>query len=168
MAHSPSRVSHPSSNLPARISEKQRTGLIPARSLECVRNGHRPSGLYAGRQPGSFSTDFKRRLEAIVDDCERIGSLPILIIPPGNDASDPSQSYALPGTRLEARRALFERLTEIQAFEPHDAPRAIAAYREVLADQPTYAQTHHRLARLLESAGLFADANQPLRARPRS
>ena len=50
--------------------------------------------------------DFHRRLEAIVTDCEQIGCLPILIIPPGNDASAPNQSYATPWTDAATRRAL--------------------------------------------------------------
>ena len=57
------------------------------------------------------------RLESIVTDCERIGCLPILIIPPGNDASDPNQSYALPEARAPERHALFERLAEIRSYE---------------------------------------------------
>ena len=112
--------------------------------------------------------DFQRRLEAIVADCERIGCLPILIIPPGNDASDPSQSYALPGTRADARQALFRRLTEIRSLEERNPSAAIAAYREILAEQPTHAQTHHRLARLLESAGIVRRGQSPLHPGPRS
>jgi hypothetical protein len=139
--------------------EKQRVGLIPARSLGEVES-------VVGR-PVCTQTDtervfagFERRLESIVADCERIGCLPILIVPPGNDASDPTQSYALPGTRAPARRALYERLTEIRSYEKRNPAGAVAVYREILAEQPVHAQTHHRLARLLESARSFAEASR--------
>ena len=61
---------------------------------------------------------------------------------------------------MKARRDFFRRLTEIRSVEKSNPAGAIAAYREILAEQPTHAQTHHRLARLLESAGAFADANR--------
>ena len=86
--------------------------------------------------------------------------LPILIIPPANDAFGPSQSYARPETRVKARRDLFRRLLEIRSGEQSNPAAAIESYREVLAEQPTHAQAHHRLARLLESIGEFADANR--------
>ena len=89
----------------------------------------------------------------------RIGCLPILIIPPGNDASDPSQSHASRETSAFARQTLFHRLTEIRASKSVTQNRAIAAYRQVIAEQPMHAHTLYRLARLLESAGNFAAAN---------
>ena len=59
------------------------------------------AALFARRtRPTQSVADFHRRLEAIVTDCERIGCLPILIIPPGNDASEPNQSYADSGPAL--------------------------------------------------------------------
>jgi hypothetical protein len=139
--------------------EKQRIGLVPAQSFGAVESlVGRPVCTPADAE--LVFTEFERRLESIVVDCERVGCLPILIIPPGNDASDPSQSYAVPGTRRAARQALFKRLTEIRSYEEHDPAGAIAAYREILAEQPSHAQTHHRLARLLESAGLVTEANR--------
>ena len=104
--------------------------------------------------------DFQRRLEAIVAYCERIKCLPILIIPPGNDALGPSQSYVRPETRVQARRDFFRRLAEIRSGEQSNPAGAIESYRDALAEQPTHAQAHHRLARLLESAGEFSDANR--------
>jgi hypothetical protein len=139
--------------------EKQQMGIIPALnfgSIETVVG--RP--VCPPSEAEVIFADFERRLEAVVADCERIGCLPILIIPPGNDASDPSQSFACPETRAKARRDLFRRLTEIRSVEESNPACAIAAYREILAGQPTHAQTHHRLARLLESAGEYSDANR--------
>src|SRR5262249_50320358 len=105
------------------------------------------------------ASGFERHLEAIVADCEHIGCLPVLIIPPGNDASSPNQSFADPGVRPPGRRALYARWVEIRAFEEEAPAAAIADYRESVAEQPTPAQAHHRLARLLARAGLFAEAN---------
>jgi hypothetical protein len=139
--------------------EKQRVGLTPAQSFGGFQATiGRP--VCALEDTGQVYDDFGRRLESIVANCERIGCLPILIIPPGNDASDPSQSYALPGLRTQARRALFEQLTQIRSHEEGNPSAAISAYREILTVQPVHAQTHHRLARLLESEGSFALANR--------
>jgi hypothetical protein len=140
--------------------EKQRVGMIPQRSLGA-------SEMVIGRPvcaPAEAATvvaDFHRRLEAIVTDCDRIGCLPILIIPPGNDASGPNQSYAAPWARADSRMALYRRLMAIRALEERDPARAMAAYREVVAEQPTHAQARYRLARLLlASGGSFAEANR--------
>ncbi len=138
--------------------EKQRVGLIPVQSVGVLESTiGRP--VCTKEDAERVFDDFGRRLESIVTDCERIGCVPILIIPPGNNASDPSQSYALPGTKAEARRALFKQLTQIRSYEETNPAAAIAAYREILTVQPVHAQTHHRLARSLESAGSFAQAD---------
>ena len=94
-------------------------------------------------------------------DCEQIGCLPILIIPPGNDTSTPNQSCARPSTDAAARGALAQRLLETYATRGAAMPnQAIAAYREIIREQPTHAWAHYRLARLLNSAGSFAEANR--------
>ena len=139
--------------------QKQRVGVIPALSLGAMETVvGRP--VCTPEEASAVVADFHHRLEVIVADCERIGCLPILIIPPGNDASDPNQSHATPWTSAETRHARFHRLSEIRALEEQDPDEAIAAYKEVVAKQPTHAQAHYRLARLLESAGSFAEANR--------
>ena len=138
--------------------KKRRLSVIPARSLGTVENViGRP--VCTVEEARAVIADFHRRLEAIVSACTRIGCLPILIIPPGNDACDPNQSYASPDTGAVARHALFDRLARIRALEENHPDRAIAAYREFVAEQPMYAHAHYRLARLLESAGSFTAAN---------
>lgn len=138
---------------------KQQVGISPALTFGAIETVvGRP--VCTPSEAEVLFTEFQRRLEAIVADCERIGCLPILIIPPGNDASDPSQSYARPETRAKARQDFFRRLTEIRSVEERNPAGAIAAYREILAEQPTHAQSHHRLARLLESAGDYSEANR--------
>ena len=140
--------------------EKQRVGVIPAQSLGAVETVvGRP--VCTAADAGVVVADFQRRLEAIVADCERIGCLPILIIPPGNDASDPSQSYATSRNASAAHGGLFSADCRRSARSRNaDPARAIAAYQEIVAEQPTHAQAHYRLARLLQSAGSFAEANR--------
>ena len=139
--------------------EKYRVSVMATRSLGAMET-------IVGRpvctldQANAVLADFHRRLEAIVADCERIGCLPILIIPPGNDASAPNQSYASPGTGAATRRALAHRLMEVVSIEERDPDRAITAYEEVVAKQPTHAGAHYRLARLLQAAGSFVEANR--------
>ena len=71
--------------------------------------------------------------------------------------TNPTQAHA---TDAATRRALAHRLMEILTIEAQDPDRAIAAYRQIVAEQPTHARAHYRLARLLESAGSFAEANR--------
>ncbi len=137
--------------------EKQRVGLIPARMFG-------PRETLVGRpvctpeEAAAIVADFRRRLESIVADCRRIGCLPILIIPPSCDAWDPNQSYGAASMRQDRREVLFRRLTAIRDQETDDAAGALAAYRDILADQPTLAEAHFRLARRLEEAGSFDEA----------
>ena len=54
----------------------------------------------------------------------------------------------------------FEQLTQIRSYEKGNPSAAVSAYRKIVAVQPVHAQTHHRLARLLESEGSFAQADR--------
>ena len=80
--------------------------------------------------------DFRRRLEAIVAYAERIGALPVLISPPGNDAGyEPNRSF-LPAGHARARarvssHAIFWRRSSLEAADPAAAQ---AAYRA--SDRP--------------------------------
>ena len=127
--------------------EKQRVGLVPTRMFG-------PRETLVGRpvctpeETAAIEADFRRRLEAIVADCERIGCLPILIIPPSCDAWDPNQSYGAAAMRQDQREALFRRWTATRGLEADNPSRALAAYRDMLADQPTLAEAHYRLARV--------------------
>ncbi len=139
--------------------EKERVGLLPSQALGTVeRTIGRPSASAAETQ--AVLADFAARLEAITALCERIGCLPILVVPPGNDYADPNHSYADPRTLHHQRQALFDRLVEARRREADSPADAIAAYRAILADQPRFAVAHHRLARLLDDSGQFALANR--------
>ena len=87
-------------------------------------------------RPMRFWSTFTAVCEAIVTDYERIGCLPILIIPPGNDASEPNQSYADPATGARPRgRRCSDCLMDILSIPRNaDPDRAIAAYQEVVRE----------------------------------
>jgi lysophospholipase L1-like esterase len=105
--------------------------------------------------------DFHRRLDAIVSYCERIGCLPVLVIPPSNDAGlEPGRTVALPSTNLEERLAIDRELRRLRLLEDDDPSQALDGYREVLDRQPTLAEAHYRVGRLLESASRLAEADQ--------
>jgi len=138
--------------------ERERLRVIPSLSLGALdRAVGRP--VCEPAQAAKLIVDFERRLEAIVSDCERMGCLPILIIPPGNDAADPNRSYVRPSIRADERHALGVRMETIRGLESHDPANAAAQYRHVVSEHPGYAYAHYRLARLLESAGSFSEAS---------
>ncbi|MHB1555992.1 MAG: tetratricopeptide repeat protein [Isosphaeraceae bacterium] len=105
--------------------------------------------------------DFRIRLEAITDYCERVGATVVLVIPPGNEADfEPNRSF-LPADTPRSQRAEFARAFEAaRAREAGDRNAAIAAYRRLLDQQPGFAETHYRLARLLEAAGQPREASE--------
>ncbi len=138
--------------------ERQRVRVIPSLSLGALdRAVGRP--VCEPAKAAQIEADFQQRLEAIVSDCERIGCLPVLIIPPGNDAADPTRSYVTPSTRADVRHALGLGMETIRQLERQDPARAAAEYRRVISEHPGFAHAHYRLARLLESAGSFSEAN---------
>jgi lysophospholipase L1-like esterase len=99
-------------------------------------------------------TDFRRRLEAMVTYCERVGALPILMIPPGNDAGfEPNRSVLPPETPRAEREAFVRDFEGARSLERSDPATAIGRYRLLLDRQPGFAETHFRLARLLEASG---------------
>ncbi|HKI21501.1 MAG TPA: hypothetical protein VKA15_26635 [Isosphaeraceae bacterium] len=138
--------------------ERERVRVIPSLSLGALdRAVGRP--VCEPATAARVVADFERRLEAIVSDCERIGCLPVLLIPPGNDAADPSRSYVTPSTRANVRHLLGLRMETIRQLESQEPARAAVEYRQVISEHPGFAHAHYRLARLLESAGLFSEAN---------
>jgi hypothetical protein len=105
--------------------------------------------------------DFERRLEAIVSYCERVGCLPALVIPPANDVDyEPDRSVLLPSTDKAGREAVTRRFEQVHAQEGTDPSKAIAGYRAILAEQPTFSEAHYRLGRLLLAAGEKDEADR--------
>ena len=110
--------------------------------------------LCSPSESADILADFRQRLEAIVVYCEQIGALPILIVPPANEAGfEPSRSTLPPSTTTAARQRLVAEFQAARAEESSDPARAAAGYTAILSRQPGFAEAHFRLARLLERAG---------------
>ena len=91
--------------------------------------------------------------------CRQIGALPILVAPPGNDAGfEPNRSILPPETPRAEREAFARAFQEARAREQTDPAGSIAAYRALIERQPGFAESHFRLARLLEARGDYEEA----------
>jgi lysophospholipase L1-like esterase len=105
--------------------------------------------------------DFRRRLEAITAYSERVGALPILVVPPSNDAGfEPLRSILPPETPRVEREAFARAFRAVRRLEAADPVHAIDQYRALLARQPGFAESHYRLARLLEDTRAWDEAYQ--------
>jgi lysophospholipase L1-like esterase len=140
----------PLTRLAGEMLERERVAAPPrprARRLVDVPS-HTP------RERAERLADFRRRVEAIVAYCERVGALPILVIPPGNDAGfEPSRSVLPPETPKAVREAFSREVEAAGALEAVDPSASIERYRGLIERQPGFAETHFRLARLLEAQG---------------
>ena len=105
--------------------------------------------------------DFRRRWEAITAYCESIGTLPIFIITPSNDAGyDPSRSIVSPETPRKERTEFAEAVAHARALEAKDSAQAMQLDRKLIKVHPEFAETHYRLARLLEKTGQWREAKE--------
>jgi hypothetical protein len=105
--------------------------------------------------------DFGRRVDAIAAFAERVGVVPVLIVPAGNDGGfEPDRSYLAAATPAADRAAFARAFQAARAREPSDPAGAEAAYRELLGLQPGFAEAHFRLARLLEGSGRYDEARR--------
>jgi tetratricopeptide (TPR) repeat protein len=103
--------------------------------------------------------DFRNRLESIAVYCESIGTIPIYVIPPGNDAGwDPSRSVLAAETPRAERDAFARDVMHARALEVKAPAEARQAYQELVKRHPEFAETHYRLARLLEKTGDWDEA----------
>jgi hypothetical protein len=103
--------------------------------------------------------DFRGRLEALVAYVERLGSLPVLVIPPGNDAGfEPNRSVLPHATPRAVREAVEREFLAARAGEVSAPAASRTAYRTLLDRYPEFAEAHFRLARLLEQAGAWDEA----------
>lgn len=102
----------------------------------------------------ALRADFRRDLEAAVRFCERVGALPILVIPPSNLGDYSPARSVMSATATATDRAAFARdFLAARFLELTDPARALAAYRALLVREPGFAEAHYRLARLLDAAG---------------
>ncbi len=136
--------------------ERQRLDSLPPRVVtrELV---DRP--LCTVAESKAIADDFRRRLESIAVYCESIGTLPIYVIPPGNDAGwDPSRSVLAAETPRAERDAFAREVMHARALEARDPAEARRIYTVLVKRHPEFAETHYRLARLLEQTGLWGEA----------
>jgi hypothetical protein len=108
--------------------------------------------------------DFESRLEAIAEYGETIGALSIFVVPAGNDGGyDPNRSYLDPSTPRAERQSIERAFREAVAAEKADPRQSAAFYRELLINQPSFAEAHFRLACLLAESGDSAEAARHFR-----
>ena len=117
--------------------------------------------VYSSSEYSTLVTEFRRRLDAIVSYAERVGALPVLISPAANDAGfEPSRSF-LPAATTHNERESFQReFTAARRLETEgqNPDAAIDRYSSLLARYPGFAETHYRLARILEQKKAWDEA----------
>ena len=95
-----------------------RIGVVPPSTLEP------PLVDVPAFTPAEFATilaDFRRRLEAITTYSERVGAMPILVVPPGNDAGfEPLRSFLPPETTRAQREAFARDFRAVRRLESSD------------------------------------------------
>jgi hypothetical protein len=146
----------PLCRLIAETRERQRIDMVPPRVVtrELV---DRP--ICTSAEKAAILSDFGIRLEAIASYCETIGTLPIFIIPPSNDAGfDPSRSILAPDVPRSGRVAFARSVAQARALETKDCAAAMRIDRELVSAHPEFAEAHYRLARLLEQTGCWDEA----------
>ncbi len=117
--------------------------------------------LYTRLEYDTLLADFKRRLDFLVDYARSVGAIPVLVAPPGNDAGfEPNRSFLPAGMPRADRDRFADQVREAARLDARDPDLAsrIARYRALVLEQPTFAETHFRLARLLEQAGAAEEA----------
>jgi hypothetical protein len=108
--------------------------------------------------------DFEGRLEALATYCEKINAVPVLIIPPANEADYAPSRSTLPRAVSHEERIAFER--EFRAagdLEESDPAGSAQQFASILERFPEFAEAHYRLARILERSGHFSDAERHYR-----
>jgi hypothetical protein len=140
------------------IAERQRVSLRPPGRVT-RKLVDRP--VCTAREASRILADFRGRLEAIAAYCERIGTLPIFIIPASSDGGyDPSRSVLDPETPAAERLAYARAVATARAMEATGPAEALRFYRDLVARHPEFAETHYRLARLLERRGEWEEARR--------
>lgn len=114
---------------------------------------------YSPAEFDALLADFRRRLEAIVTFAERAGAVCVLVAPPGNDFDFEPNRSVLPRETRRAGRAAFARdFAAARRAEASDPDEVLRRYRALLALAPGFAETHYRMARLLERSGQADEA----------
>jgi lysophospholipase L1-like esterase len=139
-----------------RAAESHRVAIPPSP------NGNRQlvdTPVYTQAEYDVILGDFRRRLTAIIDYAEQIGAVPVLISPSANDAGfEPSRSFLPPETKRAEREAFAVEVQAARRRESTDPEGAIKAYLALVERFPGFAETHFRLARLLDASGNWNEA----------
>jgi hypothetical protein len=115
--------------------------------------------VYTSSDYSTLLIDFRRRLNTIVAYAVSIGALPILILPPANDAGfEPNRSFLPASTPRHEREAFRRDFLAARELEASDPGRSLERYRALLNRQPEFAETHYRIARLLECDAAWDEA----------
>lgn len=125
-------------------------------------NGHRAlvdAPAYTPSEYAALLADFRRRIDTLVAYAERVGAIPILVVPPANDSGfEPNRSFLPRDTPRADREAFARAFSDARALEAGAPQEALRRYRSLLERQPGFAELHYRLARMLEQAGLWDEA----------
>jgi hypothetical protein len=114
---------------------------------------------YTPAEYARLLTDFRTRLESIVAWAEAVAAVPVLIIPPANDAGfEPNRSFLRADARQAERDAFARRFVAARRLESTDSVEALKRYGVLVDRHPEFAETHFRLARLLEASGVWDEA----------
>jgi hypothetical protein len=112
-------------------------------------------------EKAAIVSDFHRRVEAIATYCDVIGSLPLFIIPASNDGDyDPNRSILPAATPRAEREAFARQFARARAMEQTEPAKALAAFRALVDRYPGFAETHYRMARLLEQSEAWDEARR--------
>lgn len=109
---------------------------------------------YSPEELALLVADFRRRLEQIVAWAEKLGAVPILIVPPANDSGfEPNRSVLPASTAYSERESFAHDFQAAKRLEEQEPQAALERYRELISRQPGFAAAHYRISRLLERAG---------------
>jgi hypothetical protein len=116
---------------------------------------------YTPSEFDALVSDFRRRLESIVSYCERIGCVPVLVIPPANEGGfEPNRSVLEPTATASERSRVEREFAASRSLEGPDPRGALAGYRAILGRHPGFAEAQFRAARVLEGLGEYGEASR--------
>jgi hypothetical protein len=119
--------------------------------------------VYLDEEYPRLLADFRRRLDEIATYASGLGTLLVLISPPGNDADfEPNRSFLPADTPRHERESFRGAFLKARLMEETDPTQSMNRYLELLTRQPGFAETHYRLATLYRKAGLWDDAYRHL------
>jgi Ala-tRNA(Pro) deacylase len=107
---------------------------------------------------------FRDALAQVLDWCDQIETLPVIVLPPTNEGDfEPTRSLVPVGTPEAERRWLRATYEAARAAEDPEPDRALDLYRAILARQPAFAEAHYRAGKLLQRQGQYDEARAHIR-----